>query len=80
MIGSTRIRDDEAPPRVFPRSKIEREVLKMRRGSWVHVEHNRAKSFARVVRKLGGQATVYMTSDLLSVCKVLEAPWSSRRP
>lgn len=71
-----RIRDDTAPPRVSTRNRIERDVLLMSRGSWVQVTHARAKSIARVVRRLGGQATVYKTSEAFSVCKVLEAPWS----
>lgn len=70
-----RIRDDEAPPRMMMRSRIERDVRLMVRGSWVQDTHARAKSMARVVRRLGGQAMVYRTSELFSVCKVLEAPW-----
>lgn len=70
-----RIRDDAPPPRMLTRNRIERDVRLMVRGSWVQVTHARAKSMARVVRALGGQATVYKTSDVFSVCKVLEAPW-----
>lgn len=72
-----RVRDDEAPPRQLTRSRIGMEVLTMRRGSWIQVTHAQAKSYQRVIRQKGGQATVYRTSELFSVCKVLEAPWST---
>lgn len=71
----SRVRDDEAPPRLKQRGDISRLVQSMQRGSWVQEPHVRAKSFARVIRQLGGRAIVYRTSDLFSVCKVLEAPW-----
>lgn len=71
-----RIRSDEPPPRMATRSTIERDVRLMARGEWVQVTHARAKSMQRVVRALGGQATVYKTSELFSVCRVLEAPWT----
>ena len=70
-----RVRDDEAPPRMMMRGEFARIVLTMQRGSWVQDTHVRAKSLQRAVRQLGGQATVYKTSDLFSVCKILEAPW-----
>lgn len=57
------------------RGEIARLVQSMQRGSWVQETHARAKSFARVIRQLGGRSIVYRTSDLFSVCKVLEAPW-----
>lgn len=71
-----RIRDDEPPPRQLMNSRIARDVLEMRRGSWVQVTHQRAKSYARVIRQKGGQAMVYRTSETFSVCRVLEAPWA----
>lgn len=70
-----RVRDDEAPPRLKQRGELARLVMTMQRGSWVQEPHIRAKSIQRMVRQLGGQATVYKTSELFSVCKVLDAPW-----
>lgn len=73
---SLRIRNDAPPPRMTTRNKLEHEVRQMTKGSWVQVAHERANTVRRMVTKLGGQATVYKTSDLYSVCLVLEAPWA----
>lgn len=71
-----RIRSDEAPPRLA-RNKggIEVTVRKMMRGEWLMMPHAQCKSHRAVVRHLGGSCSVYRTSELFSVIKILDAPW-----
>lgn len=74
-----RIRSDEAPPRAPRRGAMERDVLSMSRGDWTMRTHVQARSLQRVVRRLGGNATRYKTSEVFSVVKVLDAPWNETR-
>lgn len=74
LVNTARIRSDEAPPRLGS-SKCKKIVLSMNRGDWLLVSKSRAKWLSEIVRELGGNSTMYKTSEMFHCFKILEAPW-----